>query len=98
AAFSNARSGDGRRLSVFRSYTYPDMDRHNLTVLTGTLVARIVFHGRRAAEVEFLRDGRSHRIAARCEIVLSLGAINTPKLLMQSGIGDESELSHAGIY
>src|SRR5262249_29302814 len=46
---------------------------------------------------EFLRDGRSHRIAARREIVLSLGAINTPKLLMQSGVGDESELSHAGI-
>jgi len=66
-------------------------------VLAHTLVARIVFRGRRAAEVEFLRDGRSHRIAARREIVLSLGAINTPKLLMQSGVGDESELSHAGI-
>jgi choline dehydrogenase len=97
AAITNVRIRDGRRLSVFRSYTYPYMDRHNLTVLTGTLVARIVFHGRRAAEVEFLRDGRSHRIAARREIVLSLGAINTPKLLMQSGIGDESELSHAGV-
>jgi choline dehydrogenase len=97
AAITNVRIRDGRRLSVFRSYTYPYMDRHNLTVLTGTLVARIVFHGRRAAEVEFLRDGLSHRIAARREIVLSLGAINTPKLLMQSGIGDESELSRAGI-
>jgi choline dehydrogenase len=73
------------------------MDRHNLTVLAHTLVTRIVFHGRRAAEVEFLRDGRLHRIAARREIVLSLGAINTPKLLMQSGVGDESQLSHAGI-
>jgi len=97
AAITNVRIRDGRRLSVFRSYTYPYMDRDNLTVLAHTLVARIVFHGRRAAEVEFLRDGRSHRIAARREIVLSLGAINTPKLLMQSGVGDESELSHAGI-
>jgi choline dehydrogenase len=97
AAITNVRIRDGRRLSVFRSYTYPYMDRHNLTVLAHTLVARIVFHGRRAAEVEFLRDGRSHRITARREIVLSLGAINTPKLLMQSGVGDESELSHAGI-
>jgi choline dehydrogenase len=97
AAITNVRIRDGRRLSVFRSYTYPYMDRHNLTVLAHALVARIVFHGRRAAEVEFLRDGRSHRIAVRREIVLSLGAINTPKLLMQSGVGDESELSHAGI-
>src|SRR5215468_6358430 len=97
AAITNVRIRDGRRLSIFRSYTYPYMDRYNLTVLAHTLVARIVFHGRRAAEVEFVRDGRSHRIAARREIVLSLGAINTPKLLMQSGIGDESELTRAGI-
>ena len=75
AAITNVRIRDGRRLSVFRSYAYPYMDRHNLTVLAHTLVARIVFDGRRAAEVEFLRDGRSHRIAARREIVLSLGAI-----------------------
>ena len=72
------------------------MERDYLTS-NAQLVARIVFHGRRAAEVEFLRGGRSHRIAARREIVLSLGAINTPKLLMQSGVGDESELNHAGI-
>src|SRR5215471_16439304 len=97
AAITNVRIRDGRRLSIFRSYAYPYMNRHNLTVLAHTLVARIVFHGRRAAEVEFLRGGRSHRIAARREIVLSLGAINTPKLLMQSGVGDESELNHAGI-
>src|SRR6516164_804145 len=97
AAIPNVRSRDARRLSMFRSYAYPYMDRHNLTVLAHTLIARIVFHGGRAAEVEFLRGGRSHRIAARREIVLSLGAINTPKLLMQSGVGDESELNHAGI-
>src|SRR5262245_25427395 len=96
AAITNVRIRDGRRVSVFRNYAYPYMDRHNLTVLADTLVARIVFDGRRAAEVEFLRDGRSHRIAARREIVLSLGAINTPKLLMQSGVGDESELNHTG--
>jgi len=65
AAITNVRIRDGRRLSVFRSYTYPYMDRHNLTVLTGTLVARIVFHGRRAAEVEFLRKlGRKDHEAA----------------------------------
>ncbi len=97
AAIANVRIRDGRRLSVFRTYAYPYMDRHNLTVLTGALVTRVVFDGNRAVGVEFLRDGQSHRIAARCELVLSLGAINTPKVLMQSGIGDQSELARAGI-
>jgi choline dehydrogenase len=97
AAIANLRISDGRRLSVFRTYTYPCMDRDNLTVLTGALVTRVLFDGKRAAGVEFLRDGQSHRIAARCEVVLSLGAINTPKVLMQSGIGDERELTRVGI-
>ena len=97
AAIANLRIRDGRRLSVFRSYVYPYMDRHNLTVLTSALVTRVVFDDKRAGGVEFLREGRSHRIAARREIVLSLGAINTPKVLMQSGIGDQSELTRAGI-
>jgi choline dehydrogenase-like flavoprotein len=97
AAIANVRIRDGRRLSVFRTYAYPYMDRHNLTVLTGALVTRVVFDSRRAVGVEFLRDGQSHRITARCELVLSLGAINTPKVLMQSGIGDQIELARAGI-
>ncbi len=97
AAIANVRIRDGRRLSVFRTYTYPYMDRRNLTVLTGALVTRVVFDGKRAVGVEFLRGGQTHRIAARCEIVLSLGAVNTPKVLMQSGIGDQSELTRAGI-
>jgi len=97
AAITNLRIRDGRRLSVFRTYTYPFMDRPNLTVLTGALVTRVVFDGKQAVGVEFFRDGQSRRIAARCEIVLSLGAINTPRVLMQSGIGDESQLTRAGV-
>jgi choline dehydrogenase len=97
AAITNLRIRDGRRLSVFRTYTYPFMDRPNLTVLTGALVTRVVFDGKQAVGVEFCRDGRFRRIAARCEIVVSLGAINTPRVLMQSGIGDESQLTRAGV-
>jgi choline dehydrogenase len=96
-AIANLRIRDGCRLSVFRTYAYPYMDRHNLTVLTSSLVTRVVFDGKRAVGVEFLRGGQSHRVLARCEIVLSLGAFNTPKVLMQSGIGDASELTRAGI-
>jgi len=97
AAITNVRIHNGRRLSLFRTYTYPYMDRHNLTVLARALVVRVAFAGKRAVGVEFIRDGQSHRIAARREIVLCLGAVNTPKVLMQSGIGDENELTRAGI-
>jgi choline dehydrogenase len=97
AAIANLRVRDGLRQSVFRSYAFPSIDRHDLTVLTGAMVTRVQTDGRRATGVEFLRDGRLHRVAARSEIVLSLGAINTPKLLMQSGVGDANELARFGI-
>jgi len=97
SAISNLCLRDGRRQSVFRSYVYPHMDRPNLTVLTGALVTHLTFEGKKATGVEFLRVGKLYRIEATREVVLSLGAIHTPKLLMQSGIGDEAELKRVGL-
>jgi choline dehydrogenase len=97
AAIANLRVRRGLRESVFRTYVHPWMDREGLTVLTGAQVTRVQMEGGRATAIEFMRNGRLHRVAARCEIVLSLGAINTPKLLMQSGIGDAAELARLGI-
>src|SRR5258708_591870 len=96
-ALSNVRIRDGKRLSVFRSYVYPWMDRPNLTVLTRTLVTKVLFDGRRATGVEVVRDGKAERFQAGSEVVLSLGAIQTPKVLMQSGIGDAEQLRSFGI-
>src|SRR5258708_4616726 len=73
------------------------MDRPNLTVLTHALVTRITFEGKRATGVECIYNGKTHRISAGLEVVLSLGAIHTPKVLMQSGIGDQAELQRHGI-
>jgi choline dehydrogenase len=87
----------GKRQSVFRSYTFPYMDRPNLTVLTNALVTRLTFDGQHVSGVEVAYDGKTHRIGAAFEVVLSLGAMNTPKVLMQSGIGDASELQRFGI-
>jgi len=92
AALVEMRVRDGQRLSVFRSYTYPYLDRPNLTVLTHALVTRVIFEQTRAVGVEVIFDDRAHRITADREVVLCLGAIHTPKVLMQSGIGDEVEL------
>ncbi len=91
------RQRRGKRLSVFRSYTFPYMDRPNLTVLTHAMVTRLIFEGKRVTSVEIAYDGKVHRISAGLEVVLSMGAINTPKVLMQSGIGHEDELRPLGI-
>jgi choline dehydrogenase len=97
AAIADKRTRDGKRQSVFRSYVFPYLDRPNLTVLSHALVTRLTFDGTRAIGVEFLHDGKLHRIGAGTEVVLALGAIQTPKVLMQSGIGDRTELQRFGI-
>jgi choline dehydrogenase len=88
---------DGKRQSVFRSYVFPYMDRPNLTVLTHALVCKLTLEGKRATGVEIAFDGKIQRITAGLEVVLSLGAVHTPKVLMLSGIGDQAELQRLGI-
>ncbi len=96
-SIQDIRSRDGKRQSIFRSYTFPYMDRSNLTVLTDAMVTRLTLEGIRATGVEIVHNGQVQRIGAVLEVVLSLGAINTPKILMQSGIGDEAELQRLSI-
>jgi choline dehydrogenase len=97
ASVPDMRIRDGKRQSVFRSYVFPYIDRPNLTVLPHALVTRLTFEGKRATGVEIFWSGRTHRIRAGLEVIVSLGAMNTPKVLMQSGIGDETELQRFGI-
>ena len=84
ASIMDLRVRDGMRQSVFRSYAYPYMDRRNLTVICHALVTRLVMSGKRASGVEIVHGGKVHQIAAGVEVVLSLGAIHTPKVLMLS--------------
>ena len=88
---------DGSRESVFRSYTYPYLDRPNLTVLTNAVVKHLDWQGNRVTGVAVSHQGKTRHFAAGTEVVLSLGAINTPKVLMLSGIGDEEELHRVGL-
>src|SRR3981189_317403 len=96
-SFQDIRSRDGKRQSIFRSYTFPYMDRPNLTVLTHATVIRLTLEGMQAIGVEIVCNEQVQRISAGLEVVLSLGAINTPKILMQSGIGNQAELQRLGI-
>ena len=97
ASIAELRIRGGKRESVFRSYAYPAMARSNLTVLTDALVTRLLFDGRRVTGVEVLIKGTRRQFRARCETVLSLGAVHTPKVLMKSGIGPSDELKAHGI-
>jgi choline dehydrogenase len=87
----------GRRQSIFRSYTLPYMDRPNLTVLTNATVRRVAIDGKRASGVEFSYRRTMCRVTASAEVVLSLGAVQTPKVLMLSGIGNHQHLHDHGI-
>lgn len=97
AAISDMRSRGGERLSVFRTYTAPHLDKPNLTVVPHALVTRVTFQGHRATGVELIHDGALHHVTADTEVVLSLGAIHTPKVLMQSGLGNADELRGVGV-
>ncbi len=97
AAIADLRIREGQRESVFRSYVYPLLDRPNLTVVSNALVSRLIVRGRKVIGVEALIDGQLQQFNASCETVLSLGAIHTPKVLMQSGIGPKQELNSHGI-
>jgi choline oxidase len=98
--FQINRFPDGTRASSSVSYLHPVMDsRPNLTVITGAWASRVLFDGRRATGVEYQQDiGPGRRtVSARREVVLSAGAIDTPKLLMLSGIGPGEHLREFGI-
>jgi len=88
----------GRRFSAADAYLRPASRRRNLTIVTAAHARAIVLDGTRAAGVEYHdAAGRIHRILASREVILSAGAINSPQLLMLSGIGDPDRLRAAGL-
>ena len=87
----------GRRCSAATAYLRPALRRPNLTIATGALATRILFEGSRAVGVEYQQDGQSRTARADTEVILSGGVINSPQLLMLSGIGDPAQLAVHGI-
>ena len=80
------------RVSMASAYLRPVMQQPNLTVLLHADVRRVLFSGTRAIGVEYAHQGRIASAFAGGEVILSLGAIHTPKVLLLSGIGDAAEL------
>jgi choline dehydrogenase len=89
--------GGGRRFSASTAYLKPIRNRASLEVLTGAHATRIIFERKRAVGVAYVKDGKEEKVWASCEVILSGGALNSPQLLMLSGIGDGDHLREHGI-
>ncbi|XP_005870361.1 PREDICTED: choline dehydrogenase, mitochondrial [Myotis brandtii] len=87
----------GKRWSAACAYLHPALSRPNLTAEARTFVSRVLFEGSRAVGVEYIKNGQSHRAYASKEVILSGGAINSPQLLMLSGVGNADDLKKLGI-
>lgn len=87
----------GRRWSAANAYLKPALKRANVQLRTGIHVENIAFEGRRAVGVVVRRWGKLETIRARREVILSASSINSPKLLMLSGIGPAGHLREHGI-
>jgi len=88
---------DGRRWSVAHAYLHPVRHRPNLTIMTDSRVTRVLMDGRRATGISCLAAGGMIELRARREVILCGGAVNSPQLLLLSGIGPEDELARHGI-
>jgi choline dehydrogenase len=88
---------NGRRVSTALAYVQPALRRGNLNLLSETIAARIVIESGRAGGIEILKNRRRETIWAESGIILCGGAVNSPQLLMLSGIGPADHLSSLGI-
>ena len=96
--FFQLTARNGRRCSSAVAYLKPARARQNLQIITHAQADRIVIENNRAVAVSYKdRAGKVHQIKARREIILSGGAINSPQLLMLSGIGEPEQLAENGI-
>jgi choline dehydrogenase-like flavoprotein len=97
AGFYQVTQKNGERWSVARAYLDPARGRPNLHIETGAIATRILFDGRRAIGVEFDQGGALKTLRARREVLVAAGALQSPQLLMVSGIGPGADLQSLGI-
>ena len=96
AGIYDSTTSNGSRWSAAKAYLEPALNRPNLDVWTDVLVEQLLFEGKRAVGVALRRKGTSQNVSAR-EVILCGGAINSPQLLMLSGIGPAEHLREHGI-
>lgn len=89
---------DGRRCSASTAYLEPiSAQRSNLHIITGAEVSKVIIENNTAKGVEFVTKGQTKTVLTTNEVILSAGAINSPKILMLSGVGPKKHLEELGI-
>ena len=88
---------NGKRCSAAVAYLRPAIKRPNLTILDKSMVLKVVIQNGRATGIEYFRNGRTETLHANCEVILSGGVINSPQLLMLSGVGEPEHLKEHDI-
>ncbi|KAK0085912.1 hypothetical protein PV325_004252 [Microctonus aethiopoides] len=97
-AIAQTTSRNGSRLSTARAFIRPAKNRRNFHIMLNSTVTRILFdQNKQAVAVEFVHNNQLHRVNVRKEVIVSGGAVNSPQILLNSGIGDREELSAVGI-
>jgi choline dehydrogenase-like flavoprotein len=97
AGLYQTTTSNGRRCSAAVGYLKPVLHRKNLTLRTDLFVTRITLQGQRATGIEVIEKGHTRTISAAAEVVVTAGAIGSPKLLMLSGIGPAAHLAEVGV-
>lgn len=97
AGFYQTTTKNYRRCSAAVGYLRPALSRPNLTLITKALVLRVVFDGQRAVGVEYALGGATQLVRAESEVILTSGAIGSPRLMMLSGVGPAAHLAAQGI-
>ena len=87
----------GRRWSTARAYLEKSKKRSNLTIITGALASKIIFKGKKAIGISYSKNGKELQVAANKEVILALGAFNSPQLLQLSGVGNPELLNKHNI-
>lgn len=88
---------NGERCSTAKAYLTPNLQRPNLQVFTGARTTRILLDKKRAVGVEFVHDGHLKQLKCQGEVLLCAGALQSPQMLMLSGVGDHQQLVESGI-
>ena len=86
-----------KRCSAARAYLHPALKRDNLHTETEVQVDKIIFSGKKAIGVQFIKNGQTHIINADKEVILSAGALNSPQIMMRSGVGRREDIKPHGI-
>jgi choline dehydrogenase len=86
-----------RRCSAAQAYLHPVRNRPNLTILSNASADRIGFTGRRATSIDIVVDGQRRTLTARKEIILAAGALNSPQILLRSGVGPAAQITPHGV-